>query len=234
MNPLGAALPGWTPPPRPGPAVLDGRFVRLERLNSGHADRLHAAFAGHDPLWDYIPYGPFADAVAYEGWVRSVEGAADPVFYAICPRPEGGPLGVASFMRIAPESGCIEVGGIVMSPALQRTPAATEAMFLMMRWAFEAGYRRYEWKCDSLNRPSRRAAQRYGFSYEGVFRQALVVKGRNRDTAWFAAVDGEWPRLRHAFERWLAHGNFDADGRQRISLSDLTAPIRVASDPMLD
>ena len=233
MNPLGAPLPGWTPPPRPGPDALNGRFVRLERLTVAHAAGLHAAFAGDASLWDYIPYGPFADAPAYEAWVRSVEGAADPVFYAICPLPAGRPLGVASFMRIAPEAGCIEVGGIMMSPALQRTRAATEAMALMMRWAFENGYRRYEWKCDSLNRPSRRAAQRYGFSYEGIFRQALVVKGRNRDTAWFAAVDGEWPRLRDAFEVWLAPGNFDAEGRQRTSLGVLTAPVRVASDPTL-
>lgn len=233
MNPLGAPVPGWTPCPRPGPEALDGRFVRLERLTAAHAAALHAGFAGHDALWDYIPYGPFPDAAAYEGWVRSVEGAADPVFYAICPKPDGTPRGVASFMRIAPEAGCIEVGGIMMSPALQRTPAATEAMGLMMRWAFEAGYRRYEWKCDALNGPSRRAAQRYGFSYEGIFRQALVVKGRNRDTAWFAAIDREWPALRRAFETWLAPENFDADGRQRVSLGTLTAPVRAASDPTL-
>ena len=233
MNPLGTPVPDWTPPPRPGPAVLEGRRVRLERLHSDHAAALHAAFAADPALWDYIPYGPFAGADAYADWVRGVEGAADPVFYALCPLPAGRPLGVASFMRIQPEAGCIEVGGIVMAPPLQRTPAATEAMYLMMRWAFEAGYRRYEWKCDALNRPSRRAAQRYGFSFEGVFRQALVVKGRNRDTAWFAAIDAEWPALKAAFETWLAPENFDADGRQRVSLGSLTAPVRVASDPTL-
>lgn len=233
MNPLGAPVPGWSPRPRPGPEVLEGRHVRLERLTVAHAAALHDASAGHDALWDYIPYGPFPDAAAYSGWVESVEGAPDPVFYALCPLPEARPLGVASFMRIAPEAGCIEVGGIMMSPRLQRTRAATEAMVLMMRWAFEAGYRRYEWKCDSLNAPSRRAAQRYGFSYEGTFRQALVVKGRNRDTAWFSVIDGEWPRLRAAYETWLAPENFDADGRQRVSLAALTAPIRAASDPTL-
>jgi RimJ/RimL family protein N-acetyltransferase len=128
-------------------------------------------------------------------------------------------------MRIDPANGVIEVGGINYSPLLQRKPAATEAMYLMMRRAFELGYRRYEWKCDSLNAPSRAAAQRLGFSYEGVFRQAWVYKGRNRDTAWFSIIDGEWPALREAFERWLAPANFDANGRQRTGLSSLTAPL---------
>jgi RimJ/RimL family protein N-acetyltransferase len=233
MNPLGTPVPGWTARPRPGPAVLDGRHVRLERLEATHAQALHTAFAERESLWDYFPYGPFPDPEAYGAWVASMEGSPDPVFYALCPLPTGKPLGVASFMRIAPEAGCIEVGGIVMAPGLQRTPAATEAMVLMMRWAFEAGYRRYEWKCDSLNAPSRRAAQRYGFSYEGTFRQALVVKGRNRDTAWFSIIDSEWPSRRAAFETWLAPENFDGNGRQRVSLSALTRPLLAAVDPTL-
>ena len=141
--------------------------------------------------------------------------------------------GVASFLRISPGAGTIEVGHINMSPALQRTPAATEAMYLMMQWAFEAGYRRYEWKCNAANIPSRRAAQRLGMSYEGVFRQAAIVKGRNRDTAWFAAIDSEWPALKEAFKAWLDSSNFDVNGRQNERLSDLTRLVRPNSDPSL-
>jgi RimJ/RimL family protein N-acetyltransferase len=158
--------------------------------------------------------------------VQRAASTADPLFYTVgC---DGKAVGVAAYLRIAPEAGSIEVGHINFSPLLQRTPAATEAMFLMMRHAFELGYRRYEWKCDSLNAPSRRAAQRLGLSYEGIFRQALVYKGRNRDSAWYAAIDKEWPALESAFERWLAPENFDTDGKQRVRLSDLTAPILVS------
>ncbi len=152
--------------------------------------------------------GRFADEARYADWVRSFEASADPLFYAIRNLETGSWEGVASYLRIAPEAGSIEVGHINFSPALQRTRAATEAMYLMMRWAFEAGYRRYEWKCNALNLGSRRAAERLGLSYEGVFRQAAVVKGRNRDTAWFAAIDAEWPTLKSAFETWLAPENF--------------------------
>ena len=140
---------------------------------------------------------------------------------------------MASYLRIAPEAGSIEVGNICFGPALQRTKAATEAMYLMMKWAFDAGYRRYEWKCNALNMPSRRAAQRLGFSYEGIFRQALVVKGRNRDTAWFAIIDKEWPALREAYAAWLAPANFTVAGKQRESLADLTRLVRAASDPLV-
>jgi RimJ/RimL family protein N-acetyltransferase len=160
-------------------------------------------------------------------------GRNDPFFYALCDRATGRAGGVASYLRISPAAGSIEVGHIALAPVLQRSPAATEAMALMMGWAFSAGYRRYEWKCDALNLASRRAAARLGLSYEGTFRQAAVVKGRNRDTAWFAAIDAEWPRLSAAFNDWLAPANFDGAGRQRLSLSALTAPILVTRDPAL-
>ena len=164
--------------------------------------------------------------------MREVETKDDPLFYAIKNLETAHIEGVASYLRIAPEAGSIEVGSITFGPALQRTRAATDAMYLMMKWAFEAGYRRYEWKCNALNMPSRRAAQRLGFSYEGIFRQAAVVKGRNRDTAWFAAIDAEWPGLREAFEAWLSPANFDAEGKQRERLGDLTSLVRVSSDPL--
>ncbi|CAN0606357.1 unnamed protein product, partial [Ectocarpus sp. 12 AP-2014] len=168
---------------------------------------LYRAYAGHDAVWDYMPVGPFSSASQYHRWVRDHENKPDPFFYAIRNKDTDKWEGAASYLRIKPESGSIEVGYISLSPALQRTRAATDAMFLMMKWAFEAGYRRYEWKCDALNAPSRKAAQRLGFSYEGVFRQATVVKGRNRDTAWFAIIDKEWPALKEAFEAWLAPSN---------------------------
>jgi RimJ/RimL family protein N-acetyltransferase len=141
--------------------------------------------------------------------------------------------GVASYLRIAPGAGSIEIGNICLSPELQKSPAATEMQYLMMAWAFAAGYRRYEWKCNALNMPSRHAAQRLGFTYEGIFRQAVVAKGRNRDTAWFSVIDGEWPALREAFEFWLSPANFDAKGRQKERLSDLTRLTRGGSDPAL-
>ncbi|MCV2880461.1 GNAT family N-acetyltransferase [Actibacterium sp. XHP0104] len=233
-NPLGAPVPDWTPPPAPDLDVIGGRIVRLERLRAdAHAADLYAAYQGHHDLWDYMPIGPFLSFDDFRAWVQQAEAGRDPLLYAIVDQASGRAVGQASFLRIAPAAGSIEVGFICFSPELKRAPAATEAMYLMMRWAFDAGYRRYEWKCDALNRPSRRAAQRLGFSYEGIFRQAVVVKGRNRDTAWFAMIDKEWPALRLAFETWLAPENFDAGGRQIQRLSDLTAPIRVTSDPTL-
>ena len=231
---FGAPVTGWTPPPRPTGAALTGRYSHLEALSAeDHADQLYPAYAGQDHVWNYMPYGPFASAEAYAGWVRDHAGVPDPFFYAVRNLASGHWEGVASYLRIAPEAGSIEVGHINFSPALQRTPAATEAIFLMMEWAFAAGYRRFEWKCDALNVPSRRAAQRFGLSFEGVFRQATVVKGRNRDTAWFAAIDTEWPALKAAFETWLDPDNFDEDGRQRVRLGDLTGPVRVSGDPTL-
>jgi len=232
MQAFGAPVPGWTPPPRPMGDALLGRYARLEPLRAAaHAEALFAANSPDDRIWDYLPYGPFPDLAGYADWIRSFETSADPFFYAIRNLETGNWEGVASYLRIAPEAGSIEVGHINFSPALQRTRAATDAMFLMMQWAFEAGYRRYEWKCNALNRGSRRAAERLGLSYEGVFRQAGVVKGRNRDTAWFAAIDAEWPALKSAFETWLSPENFRSDGVQRHSLTDLTAPILVTTDP---
>jgi RimJ/RimL family protein N-acetyltransferase len=174
-------------------------------------------------MWTYLPYGPFEDLTAYRAWLDAVAGRRDPMFFAIVAAERA--VGVASFLRVKPAEGSIEVGHLAFSPALQRTTAATEAMALMMATAFdELGYRRYEWKCDALNGPSRRAALRLGFVYEGTFRQASVVRGRNRDTAWFSVTDIEWPRLKAAFGQWLAPGNFGPDGRQRVSLSALTRP----------
>ncbi len=230
---LGTRVRGWTPPPVPTGAPLTGRYARLVKLSGdAHAAALFDAFKGHDHVWDYLPYGPFASLSAYRKWIEQTVVASGHLFYAIQNLETGGWEGVASFLRIDPQNGSIEVGHINYSPALQKTRAGTEAMFLMMKWAFENGYRRYEWKCNALNLASRRAAQRLGFSYEGVFRQAAIVKGHNRDTAWFAAVDGEWPLLRDAFTSWLAPDNF-ADGVQKGKLGELTSTIRVASDPAL-
>lgn len=231
-RPLGPPVQDFTPPVRPDGLHMEGRFARLAPLNAAqHAAVLFRHFAVDDSIWDYIHVGPFASEATFAAWAKEAQTSRDPVFYAIKDVARGEVTGIASFLRIAPEAGSIEVGFITMSPALQRTPAATEAMAMMMGWAFEAGYRRYEWKCDALNAPSRRAAQRLGLSYEGIFRQAVIVKGRNRDTAWFAAIDKEWPALKEAYATWLSPQNFDADGRQKQRLSELTAPIRVASDP---
>lgn len=231
---IGARVPGWTPPPHPPRAVFEGRYATLAPLSADmHAADLFKANSTSDAIWEYLPYGPFASSAAYHRWVREVMAMADPLFFAIRNHETGHWEGVASFLRIHSEAGSIEVGHINLSPALQRTRAATEAMFLMMQWAFEAGYRRYEWKCDARNLPSRRAAQRLGLSYEGTFRQALVVKGRNRDTAWYAAIDGEWPALKEAFTAWLAPSNFDTEGHQIERLGDLTGLVRAGSDPAL-
>jgi len=208
---------------------MTGRLVRLEPLVVTHAEELHAAnlSAGGERNWDYLPYGPFDRLGGYQDWVGSVTRDGDPMFYAVVQQADGRAVGVASLMRINPASGSIEVGHINFSPLLQRQPGATETMFLMMKWSFEAGYRRYEWKCNAQNQPSRRAAMRLGLSYEGVFRQATISKGRNRDTAWYAAIDSEWPALKAAFETWLDPANFDAGGQQRQSLSALTHAILV-------
>lgn len=231
---LGAFVTGWTPPPRPGAHIIEGRLVRLEPLDPDrHAADLHGAFSGHDTLWDYLPYGPFSSASAYHRWVKDKQTGDDPYFVAICDRATGHAIGVAAYLRITPDAGSIEVGHICLSPVLQRTPAATEALFLMMDWALRAGYRRFEWKCNALNMASRRAAQRLGFSYEGIFRNHMVVKGRNRDTAWFSVIGSEWPALLEAFKAWLSEANFDANGQQRERLSDLTGLVRAASDPGL-
>jgi len=180
-----------------------------------------------------LPYGPFATAAELADWMRATCTKLDPYFFAIINQATQRAVGVASYLRINPDSGSIEVGHINFAPQLQSTIGATEAMYLMMRWAFMAGYRRYEWKCNALNLKSRRAAQRLGLSYEGVFRQATISKGRSRDTAWFAAIDAEWPSLQIAFENWLQPENFDAAGQQKRSLSAMTEAVLVLRDPML-
>jgi len=231
---LGRLVQGWSVPMRPDVSVLSGQFARLELLNAdSHAAEIHRANSVDDAIWDFLPYGPFTSAAGYHRWVRDVTGGDDPVFYAIKNLESGHFEGIASFLRINPEAGSIEVGHINYAKPLQRTRAATEAMYLMMKWAYEAGYRRYEWKCNALNMGSRRAAERLGFSYEGIFRQALIAKGRNRDTAWYASIDSEWPALKSAFSTWLAPENFEADGIQKESLSDLTRLVRIIDDPAL-
>ena len=224
-QPIGFPLPNWKLPNLPSGDPIQGRFCRLEQFNPGvHAASLHTANAldTDGRMWTYLPYGPFDTLAGYVAWAEEVCSRRDPFFYTIIDQATGRAAGIASYLRIDPPSGSIEVGHINYSPLLQRTPAATEAMFLMMERAFTLGYRRYEWKCDALNGPSRAAAQRLGFTFEGVFRQATVVKGRNRDTAWFAVLDSEWPRLENAFQRWLHPSNFDETGKQHERLSQLT------------
>ncbi|HXW10370.1 MAG TPA: GNAT family protein, partial [Steroidobacteraceae bacterium] len=215
-------LDAWRAPPVPARVILHGRSCRVEPLAMEHAAALHEANSidAQGRMWDYLAYGPFDGLDAYRAWVGQKVSSVDPLFFAIVDRAGDAPVGVASYLRIDPPNGVIEVGHLAYSPRLQRTPAATEAMYLMMRHAFELGYRRYEWKCNARNEPSRSAAERLGFTFEGVFRQHMIVKGRSRDTAWYSVIDGEWPRVRAGFERWLDAGNFDAAGRQRRTLAD--------------
>ncbi len=212
----------------PGRAPLAGACVRLEPVEvATHADslyRLSHARPEDAALWTYLAYGPFPDRGAFARWLEERSRSSDPLFFAVVDRASGAAAGMASYLNIVPANGSIEIGHIWFAPPLQRTRAATEAIFLLACHVFDdLGYRRLEWKCDALNQPSRRAAARFGFSYEGTFRQHMVVKGRNRDTAWFALLDRDWPAVRTAFECWLAPANFDAAGRQRTSLSVLTA-----------
>ena len=216
---FGTPLPNWTPPPRPVGEVLTGAYVQLERMDPAlHGADLHRAYQGHDGLFDYLPYGPFALPADYMRWATATACGDDPLFYVLRNRATGLCGGVASYLRITPESGSIEVGHINLSPEIAGSRMATEAMFLMMDWAFAAGYRRYEWKCDALNAPSRKAAERFGFEFEGIFRQHMIVKGRNRDTAWYAMLDKDWHRVRAGFEAWLRLENFDAKGHQKTKL----------------
>lgn len=229
-QPVGIAIQNWRPAARPVRKVLAGRFCSLEPLDAArHAAELFSANAldAEGRNWTYLPYGPFESLSSYSSWVEKFSATSDPLFFAIMSNVTGKAVGVASFLRIDPSSGSIEVGHLNFSPLMQRTPIATEAMWLMMQEAFDLGYRRYEWKCNALNKPSRRAAQRLGFSFEGIFRQAAVIKGHNRDTAWYAAIDKEWPTLNKAFESWLSPANFDGAGKQRVALSELTEPILV-------
>jgi len=224
-QPIGEALPNWSSRPLPPHTPLVGRYCRLEKLDPAcHAADLFAAHAEapDDRGWTYLPVGPFADFSQYLEWTQKASAQSDPLHHAIIDRATGKAIGTIAFMRIDPHNGVIEVGYVIYSPRLQRTRAGTEALYLLMRRAFdELGYRRYEWKCDSHNLPSRRAAERYGFQYEGTFRQAIVYKGRTRYTAWYSIIDRDWPMIREAFEQWLSPNNFDAAGLQRQSLIDL-------------
>jgi RimJ/RimL family protein N-acetyltransferase len=230
-----AALRAVGPPVEPRPSgrapartPLAGAQVRLEPVDArAHAESLYRRSHGRPrdaALWTYLAYGPFADQRAFAAWLEERARSRDPLFFAIVEQASGEAAGMASYLNIVPAHGCIEIGHIWFAPLLQRTRAATEAIFLLARHVFDdLGYRRLEWKCDALNAASMRAARRFGFAYEGTFRQHMVVKGRNRDTAWFAMLDREWPTIRAGFERWLAEDNFDGAGRQRVALGALTS-----------
>jgi RimJ/RimL family protein N-acetyltransferase len=222
-QPIGSELDA-RPASRPGAVTLTGRYGAVARLDpSRHRASLWDAVRGHDKIWTYMAYGPFADDAAFSDWLASRVELADPYYYAIL-EPTGRAVGLATLMAIRPDMRVVEVGNILLSPVLQRTPLATEAQYLLARYAFETlRYRRYEWKCDALNAASRRAALRFGFTFEGVFRDHMIIKGRSRDTAWFAMLEAEWPARKAAFERWLAPENFNADGTQRTRLGEQLA-----------
>jgi RimJ/RimL family protein N-acetyltransferase len=227
-QPVGVLVPRWVAPKFPAYEAMEGRLCSIEPLVPDRDSiTLYEANSldKEGKMWTYLPYGPFASFELYRSWLRVSVLTSDPQFYAIIDKSTQKAIGVAAYLRIDPKNGSIEVGHLNFSPLMQKTAIATEAMFLMMQRAFNLGYRRYEWKCNALNKPSRRAAQRLGLSYEGVFRNATVSKGRNRDTAWYAAIDEEWPALQAAFKQWLEPQNFDAQGQQKVSLSSLTKDI---------
>jgi RimJ/RimL family protein N-acetyltransferase len=219
--PVGA-LVDPTPAPRPQRVSLEGRHVAIVPFDlAAHGRQIFDASSGpeNDGLWAYMGNGPFADFAAFSAYYAEAAKKEDPLLFAILDKNSGRAVGHATYLRIAPQDRAIEVGNILYTPLMQRTIGATEAMYLMARHAFDdLGYRRYEWKCNDLNAPSRRAAQRYGFHFEGIFRQHMIVKGRNRDTAWFAMLDSDWPRVKAAFEAWLDPSNFDATGKQKTRL----------------
>ncbi len=231
-NPLGAAI-DWHPVALPGREILPGAFVVLRPVDPVlDAEPLYEAShpPGDDSIWTYLPTGPYASAEALQQRLREIAESDDPLFFTLVRLPREQSEGMASYLRMEPEHGSIEIGHIWFGVPLQRTPAATEAIYLLLRHAFDdLGYRRMEWKCNALNAASRRAAERFGFTFEGVFRQHMVVKGRNRDTAWYAITDQEWPPIRAGFQKWLAEDNFGPDGGQRHPLSDLIAQARAAA-----
>jgi RimJ/RimL family protein N-acetyltransferase len=231
--PLGAPL-DWEPVERPARAPLQGEHVLLRPVEAAaDADALYAA--SHPPdadpeLWTYLPYGPYENPAHMRELLDWAESSEDPLFFALVPLPHGRPAGLASYLRITPEFGVIEIGHIFFGAPLRRTTAATEAIYLLARHAFdELGYRRLEWKCNALNAASRRAAERFGFSFEGVFRNHMVVKGRNRDTAWYAITTEDWEGVRTAYETWLGADNFGPDSRQRRPLRELVRQARQAA-----
>jgi RimJ/RimL family protein N-acetyltransferase len=225
---IGARVDG-TPSRRPQHTRLDGRAVSVVPLDPlAHADTLFESSSGveNERLWLYLFEGPFATRADFDSHLKQKASSEDPLFFAVVDKASGDAVGYASYMRIEPVHRVIEVGSILYTPRLQRTVGATEAMYLMARHVFDdLGYRRYEWKCNALNAPSRSAALRLGFTFEGIFRQHMIVKGRNRDTAWFSMLDSEWPRRKAAFERWLDPANFEASGQQRVSLSDMNREV---------
>jgi len=229
-QPIGPPMTDWVPCSHPAQTTMAGQYCHVVPLDcKTHGDDIFRAFRENadDRSWTYLPYGPFESRDVFLTWLRKECAQDDPLFYAIVDSLADAAVGMASYLRIAPEVGTIEVGHIHFSPRLQRKPAATEAMFLMMSHAFDdLGYRRYEWKCDALNEPSRNAALRLGFTFEGVFRQATVYKNRSRDSAWFSITDSEWPDIRAAITQWLSPSNFDGAGWQRVRLSELTGEIR--------
>lgn len=224
--PIGEDVPDWKPVELPPHTAMKGRWCRLEALIADHGEPLHTAFSEDDGrMWTYMPWGPFPSADELKSVIEWIAAQGDWMGFVIV-TPDDGPIGMACYLRIDPPQGVIEVGSIAYSPALMKTTAATEAMYLMAQRAFDTGYRRYEWKCDDLNAASRSAADRLGFRYEGTFRQAVVYKGRNRDTAWYSITDQEWLALRQAYVKWLDPANFDGAGMQRTSLSELIAATR--------
>ncbi|MCP3722521.1 GNAT family N-acetyltransferase [Paraburkholderia sp. CNPSo 3272] len=225
QQPIGDPVTGWQPRERPARVTIEGQFCRIEPIDlDRHAADLFEAYGtaadGRD--WTYLFSEPFTDFAAFRQYLAKAAASSDPFHYAVIDRASGKAVGTFALMRIEPVHGVIEVGSVTFSPRRKQTPISTEAQYLLMRYVFDdLGYRRYEWKCDSLNAPSRKTALRLGFQFEGIFRQAIVYKGRNRDTAWFAIIDRDWPLAKAAFEQWLSKENFDAQGQQRASLASL-------------
>ena len=236
-DPIGIEVGQAAKPELPDSGMaLSGSLSRLEALSAEtHAVDLFEAFSldASDSLWTYLPQGPFQSVDEFAAWVERVQGQQDPIFYAIINEQTNRAVGVSSYLRIDQRASSSEIGWLTFSPLMQKKPIATEAMYLMMKNAFDLGYRRLEWKCNALNAPSIRAAARLGMSFEGVFRQATIVKGHSRDTAWFSILDSEWPHVRSAIETWLASDNFDEAGNQKLRLSDLTSPLLQDSWPQI-
>ena len=232
---FGEIVESFSIPPHPKGISIEGKLVDLKPLIASEFSEelfISNAIDKEGINWAYLPYGPFESQADYAKWIKSFEEGDDPIFFAVISKKLKKAIGIASFLRINPNKGLIEVGHINYSPLLQKTTEATEAMFLMMKWVFDNGYRRYEWKCNALNLKSRRAAQRLGFSYEGVFRQMTISKGRNRDTAWFAIIDKEWAEIERCFDQFLSESNFDNNGKSKVSLTSLTELLLYKVDNM--
>ena len=231
-QPIGEALPDWVPAKHPKIARMEGVFCNVELVDSQrHAADLLEAYQqdAEGRMWTYLSYGPFETLNAITRWLDTSSQREEQIFYAIIEKAADKAVGIATYLRIQPKDGVVEVGGISYSQRIQRTPIGTEAMYLMMKQAFDVfGYRRYEWKCDALNAASCKSAERLGFTYDGLFRQSVIYRGRNRDTAWYSILDKDWPATKSAFEEWLAPGNFDSDGQQKRRLADLIAENRPA------